>query len=388
MHEQQAMQDVRPDAKPRYLLARGVKIIGFKPESTSQKAGMVNGDIIIAYDETRNLGTEKLARLIEKLEPGLNIRVAFVREGHEHSLLLKSGPLGIRGKDSIIDYCEEAPEKTALPETDAISPTSPGTRIYAGLIALAFKTGPKVFSALGTLAKSLKLGKVGLAATSVAAYSYLLSWEFAVLIMVALFVHESGHIWAMKRSGLKTKGIYFIPLLGAAAVSDGEFPSRRTEAFIALMGPIWGLAFAAVTGGVYFFVQEPVLAAAAGWMAAINLFNLLPVSPLDGGRVFKSIAYSTSSWLGLVFLILGVLVSGFLACGLGMGLFVLLMIVGIIDLLVEYRRRVEVPGMTAKEMAHSALVFACVTVMLWTLMSYMNHVPGADLAMNFMKGAP
>jgi hypothetical protein len=70
----------------------------------------------------------------------------------------------------------------------------------------------------------------------------------------------------------------------------------------------------------------------------------------------------------------------------GMGLFVLLLIVGIIDLLVEYRRRVEVPRMTVAEMAYSTLVFVSLTGMLWALMSYMDHVPGADLAMKFMKG--
>jgi Zn-dependent protease len=278
---------------------------------------MRKDDVIIEYDGILKLSTGKLADRIAEAEPGLSIPVIFVRDGREHNLSLPSGPLGILMKDTVVHI--PAAEELNSPDTDSqgIAPSKPGRRITVGLVALAFKFGPKIGSALFSIFKGLKVGKVGLAAASMTAYSCLLTWQFALLIMFALFVHESGHIWAMKRSGLKTKGIYFIPLLGAAAVSDGEFPSRRSEAFIALMGPIWGLAFAAETGGLYFVVKEPILAAATGWMAAVNLFNLLPVNPLDGGRVFKSIAYSTSSWLGLGFLILGVVVTTFVATAWG-----------------------------------------------------------------------
>lgn len=360
-------------------LVRGVCIVDFSPESKAEKAGMGKGDVIIEYDGIANLSTRKLAAVMAVEEPGLSVRVRFVRSDEEHSSSLEAGPLGIWGRDTVI--------LTGIQEQEGASDKSPGSRIGAGLVALGFKTGPKIFTALGTLAKSLKLGKVGLAATSLAAYSSIFSWQFALLIMIALFVHECGHIWAMKQSGLKTKGIYFIPLLGAAAVSDGAFPSRGSESFIALMGPIWGLGFAALTGILYWLVQEPILAAAAGWMAALNLFNLLPVSPLDGGRVMKSVAYSMNSAVGICFVVLGLVVSGYLAYELSMGLFVFLLVVGTIDLIIGYKRRVEIPSMNAIEVLYAALAFVSITGMLWALMWYMRHEPGADLAMKFLQGS-
>ena len=84
----------------------------------------------------------------------------------------------------------------------------------------------------------------------------------------------------MKQYGMKTRGIYLIPLLGAAAVAEDNFPSRRAEATTALAGPLTGAVLAAGTGLAYFATRDGAFAAAAAWMALINLFNLLPVVPL------------------------------------------------------------------------------------------------------------
>ena len=113
-------------------------------------------------------------------------------------------------------------------------------KFRAGLFTLAGKLGAKVVQVLAKLVKGLKVGKVGLAGASLASYAYMFTWEFAAMIIFMLFVHESGHIWAMKRCGVKTKGIYFLPFVGGVAVADEEFPSRGAEVFIAIMGPIWG----------------------------------------------------------------------------------------------------------------------------------------------------
>ncbi len=83
----------------------------------------------------------------------------------------------------------------------------------AGIIAFIIKVGPKIIAVLAKVVKGLKVGKIGLAATSMASYAYLLSWQFAVMIMVMLFIHESGHIWAMRRYGIKTQNtiiVFFI----------------------------------------------------------------------------------------------------------------------------------------------------------------------------------
>lgn len=259
-------------------------------------------------------------------------------------------------------------------------------RTGAGVLALLLKIGPKIASVVAKLAKGAKFGKIGLAAGSAVSYSFLFTWQFAAMLLFMLFVHESGHIWAMKRYGMKTKGIYFIPFLGGAAVTEDEFPSRQAEAVIAIMGPIWGLALSGLTALVYLVTQQPVFAAAAGWMAAINLFNLLPINPLDGGRIFKSIAFSIHSKLGLVMLLVGMIAAGFLAFYAGFFIFLFLLVVGGLELLLEYKRTSIHLPMTGDQILKSVAVFMVVAASLWTLMYYMQHIPGADLAMELLKG--
>ncbi|WP_352260335.1 hypothetical protein, partial [Psychrobacter sp. TB55-MNA-CIBAN-0194] len=75
-----------------------------------------------------------------------------------------------------------------------------------GLASLGFK-----------LLKSAKVVKVLFAGASVAAYSWLFSFEFALALIGCLVFHEYGHIRAMKHFGMKTKGIYLIPFVGGLA---------------------------------------------------------------------------------------------------------------------------------------------------------------------------
>lgn len=208
----------------------------------------------------------------------------------------------------------------------------------AGAFALLFKLGPKLFSLLLKLVKGLKVGKFALAGASFGAYAVLWSWQFALVFIASLVFHEMGHMWAMRRYGMKTKGIYLIPLLGAAAVAEDRFPSRKAETVIALMGPIWGFGMALASFAAYGVTDEPLFAALAGWMAMLNLFNLLPINPLDGGRVMKSVAYSLSSRLGTLFLWLGIGLAFWMAWRFGLALLWLLMIAGALELLGERRR--------------------------------------------------
>ena len=254
------------------------------------------------------------------------------------------------------------------------------TKIRTGIVALAAKLGPKLISVGVKFAKVAKVGKMGLAIGSMAAYAYMFTLHFAVLIMISLFFHESGHIWAMKRCGLKTKGIYFIPFLGAAAVSEGTFETRRNEIYIAIMGPIWGFALAIVTLIGYYITGNALFAAAAGWMAMINLFNLLPISPLDGGRIMKSIAFSIDSKIGLVFLVVGIIASIFLTFWAGLILFLILLLIGTLELFFEYREYEVYPPMTKKGIIISAVLYMVIIGVLWTLMSYTSHIPEVEVA--------
>jgi Zn-dependent protease len=211
-----------------------------------------------------------------------------------------------------------------------------------GNIFLLYKFLPKLFAVFGKLLKSAKAVKIGLAGASMVSYSVIFSWKFALILMFMLFVHESGHIWAMKLYGIKTKGIYFLPFIGGAAVAEEAFPSRKAEVVTAIMGPIWGFGLAVVTGILYGITGNVLFAAASSWMAMINLFNLLPINPLDGGRIMKSIAFSMHSVIGVIFLIIGSLVSIFFALVAGYNIFIFLMFIGLIELQAEYSNRKKI----------------------------------------------
>ena len=181
----------------------------------------------------------------------------------------------------------------------------------------------------------VKAGKLLLALASFAAYAFLFTWQFAVIILGMLVIHEYGHLRCMKHYGMRTRGIYLIPLLGAAAVAEDNFPSRRAEATVALAGPLTGALLAAGTGLLYFATRNGAFAAAAAWMALINLFNLLPVVPLDGGRVVKSITCSIGSRTGLVAVIAGMLLGAVLAVTADLWIFVILIPLGLLDYLYD-----------------------------------------------------
>lgn len=196
----------------------------------------------------------------------------------------------------------------------------------AGVVVLLAKVGPKF---LAVLAKLAKFSKLGLGAASLAAYSYLHSWQFAVMLMITIGLHEGGHLWAMKRSGMKTRGFYFIPLLGGAAIADEAFPSRRVEAFVALAGPFVGWLVCLATAAIYFATGNPLYAAMVAWMA---LINLLPVNPLDGGRVLKSIVFSASTSFGYTVLCVVLGIAMFCSFKLGLGLVLYLGLIGWLEL--------------------------------------------------------
>lgn len=259
-------------------------------------------------------------------------------------------------------------------------------RTSAGLIALMTKVGFKVLS---IVIKIAKIGKVGLAIGSMVTYSYLFTWQFALVLMISLFIHENGHIWMMKRCGMKVKGIYFIPFFGAAAVGDGEFPSPKDEANIAIMGPIWGLMLAIIAALVYEFTHIAFFGAVAGWMAMMNLFNLLPISPLDGGRIMKSIAFSVGSNTGLIFMISGIVIFTVLTFWKGIILFAALLIIACLEFIFTYyeikkhgiKKDVKrYAPMPVKNMILSVMVYILVTVVLWVLMVNIESIPEVAIA--------
>ena len=217
----------------------------------------------------------------------------------------------------------------------------PGGRV--GLLALLAKRGGKLAGALGKLGsgavKALKATNLGWAAASAATYSVLFSWKFGLALMLQLLVHEYGHVHAMRRTGMRVRGMYFIPLLGAMAVTEDQFTSRRQQAYVALNGPLWGAAFTLLPGALWLLTGSHTFAAITAWWALINLFNLLPITPLDGGRVLSAFAFSYSSSLGLAVSVAGLAGAVALGSTLGFSLVWLLAGLGAMELVAEAQTR-------------------------------------------------
>jgi len=189
------------------------------------------------------------------------------------------------------------------------------------------------------LLKSAKVIKVLFAAGSLAAYSWLFSIEFAIALVLCLVFHEYGHIKAMKYFGLKTKGIYLIPFVGGLALSDDKINTRWQDIVISIMGPFFGLILSIVCLVGYWLTNIEILAGLAVFNALLNLFNLLPILPLDGGHVLKSIAFSINSKVGLVACVLGAVFGVYISYHFGLALLGFLLAIGSIEIVFEYKRR-------------------------------------------------
>ena len=141
---------------------------------------------------------------------------------------------------------------------------------------------------------------------------------FALGIVLSIYVHEMGHVFALRRFGIAATAPMFIPGLGALIRMKGQSLSPRENARVGLAGPIWGLAaaIAALAGAA--LGGGPMWTAIAHVGAWINLFNLLPVWQLDGNRGFSALARSGRVAVTAAF------VAGWLIAG--DGLFVILIL--------------------------------------------------------------
>lgn len=149
---------------------------------------------------------------------------------------------------------------------------------------------------------------IGLLFLSLAVYALIFSWQFAILLIVAVAFHESGHVWAMKRFDMNTAGFFLIPLVGAGTFSTSNYTSQRSKSIVVMMGPIWGMGLALITWVAYLITGNQFLGMAAYWQAVMNLFNLLPVNPLDGGQLWRSVLTSFSKRAADVFSFVSILV--------------------------------------------------------------------------------
>lgn len=138
------------------------------------------------------------------------------------------------------------------------------------------------------LLKMLKFAQVFITLISMGisavVYSFMFGPWFAVGLVVLLLVHEMGHVIALKMKGLPASAPVFIPMLGAAIFAP-KFGTSEDEAFVGYGGPLLGTISAVAMFAMWKISPHPVLLTLCYVAVFINLFNLIPIRPLDGGRI-------------------------------------------------------------------------------------------------------
>jgi len=222
------------------------------------------------------------------------------------------------------------------PQAQARTRQSHGGKAAAGVAVagLLFVLGKAKF--LGVLAGVLKFKTLATMLLSIGAYAIEWGWLFALGFVLLMFVHEMGHAIAMRAEGIPAGAPVFIPFVGAFIAMHGQPRDAAVEARVAIAGPVVGSLAAWAVLGAGLALEQRLLLALGHTAVLLNLFNLVPVPPLDGGRIAG--AFTRTYWV------------------IGYAL-------GIVALLVTW----------------SPLLLIVLVVGLWTLVQrWRNPVPGYD----------
>jgi Zn-dependent protease len=129
-------------------------------------------------------------------------------------------------------------------------------------------------------------------------------WKWALGIVLLLLVHECGHVIAGRQLGLAVSAPMFIPFVGAAVALKEAPRDAWSQAYVSIGGPLLGSFGALVSHSLGETTHEPVFFAIAATGYWLNLLNLIPIVPLDGGKIVTAL----SPWLWIV----GLLLMGYL----------------------------------------------------------------------------
>jgi Zn-dependent protease len=133
-----------------------------------------------------------------------------------------------------------------------------------------------------------------------AVYWSIFGWRFALGFVMCIYIHEMGHVMALRKYNIAASAPMFIPFVGAF-VRMRQYPGNVGEdARVGLAGPIWGLGSAVAAWLVAITTGLPIWYAIAHTAAWLNLFNLLPIWQLDGGRGFRALSRKQRAIAGVI----------------------------------------------------------------------------------------
>jgi Zn-dependent protease len=163
-----------------------------------------------------------------------------------------------------------------------------GAALAAGLLLAKFGAKAKVL--LFALPKLKLFTTSASMLVSIVAYQLIFGWAFAVGFVLLLLLHEMGHVIQLRREGVEASAPLFIPFLGALIWSKSLGKDAAAEARVGLAGPVLGSLATLVPLGIWLATGEDLWRALAYIGFFLNLLNLLPVLPLDGGRAMAALS--------------------------------------------------------------------------------------------------
>ncbi len=240
-----------------------------------------------------------------------------------------------------------------------------GRNVAAGAVGggLLFVLGKAKF--LGLLAGALKWKTLATMLLSIGAYAIEWGWAFAAGFVLLIFVHEMGHAVALRREGIPAGAPVFIPFIGAFVAMHGQPRDAGVEARVAMAGPITGSLAAWLVLGAGVTWHQPLLVALGHTAVLLNLFNLVPVPPLDGGRIAG--AFTRTYW------VIGYAVGALALLLTRSPLLLIVLVVGLFTLVRRWRD--PVPGYDALPRGQRtaiALVYAALVVALLVTLPLAN----------------
>lgn len=238
------------------------------------------------------------------------------------------------------------------------------------------------------LLKTVQVIKVALLAASVAVYSVMFTVEFALALIAVLVFHEYGHLRAMKKFGLPTKGMYLIPFVGGLAVGDAP-RTRWQDVYISLMGPVYGLAMTVMFYVVYLLTDSHFAGLVTSVSALVNLFNLIPVHPLDGGRVVKALVFSRRNRIAFVLFLALAAACFAMAWQLGLYFLVFFIVIGVVDILSSWRTPLaeDLAPLSRYGIAFCLVWYLAVAAAFigMILLLAKDRLPGAEIALKVLE---
>jgi len=250
-----------------------------------------------------------------------------------------------------------------------------------GHLVVWFGLATKIF-------QSGKALKVVLAGVAVSGWTVLYSLPFALALTATLVFHEWGHLRAMRRFGIPTKGMYLIPFVGGIAVGE-QAKTHWQDVYISMMGPVFGLVMTVACYLIYLATSNHLVGLVASVSALVNIFNLLPIHPLDGGRVVKALVFSGRRRWAFLALIAASAVFFAVSAILGLALLTFFIVIGAIDLMFSWG---QIATDQKAPLNRYGILFSAawylVTIALFIAIIILiadSHLPGSEIAIHILQ---